>query len=195
MRSIKVKRRTKETAIELELKLDGTGEAMINTGVAFFNHLLGAFATHGLFDVRVGAELVKEDGHHIVEDVGIALGKAMDSALGDRKGIRRFGDALVPMDDSLAMVAVDLGGRGYAVIDATFRRVAIEDLTSDLISHFLETFAVNGRFGLHASIMRGKNDHHKAEALFKALGVALCSATRLEARLKGKVPSQKGVLK
>ncbi|MFQ6085808.1 MAG: imidazoleglycerol-phosphate dehydratase HisB [Candidatus Bathyarchaeia archaeon] len=195
MRSARGERRTRETHVKVELNIDGSGKSAVKTGIAFFDHMLGALATHGLLDLKVDTKLLNSNGHHIVEDVGIVLGKALDSALGDRRGIKRFGDALVPMDDSLALVAIDLGGRSYAVIDVDFKALAIEGMPTDLIIHFLETLAANGKFGFHASLMRGRNDHHKAEALFKALGVALCSAVLIEPRAKGRVLSQKGFLK
>jgi len=194
-RVAELKRRTTETAVKIKLNLDGTGAAQLNTGINFFNHLLGALAKHGLFDLKVDAKSITAvDEHHIIEDVGIALGQALDSALGNKAGIRRFGYATVPMDDSLVVVAVDISGRGYTTIQADFKRRTLGDMATELIPHFLESLALNGKFTLHVNLLYGKNDHHKAEAIFKALGIALGSATQLEPRLKGRVPSQKGAL-
>jgi len=194
-RVAELKRQTTETAVKIKLNLDGTGTAQLNTGINFFNHMLGALAKHGLFDLKIEAKpITPVDEHHIVEDVAIALGQALDSALGNKAGIRRFGYATVPMDDSLAVVAVDISGRGYTTIQADFKRRTLGDMATELIPHFLESLALNGKFTLHVNLLYGKNDHHKAEAIFKALGIALGSATQLEPRLKGRVPSQKGAL-
>ena len=187
-RSARVSRETGETVVKVELDLDGRGEGEVQTGLPFFDHMLQQLATHGLFDLKVSA--TGQDQHHKVEDVAIALGRALHQALGEKGGIARMGHAIVPMDESLAQVAVDLGGRGYAQIDAP---IADMEMEGDLIAHFLESFAREGRFNLHAQV-RGQNDHHKAEALFKALARALASATRLEERRQGRPPSTKGVI-
>lgn len=191
-RSATITRETRETKISVALAIDGTGKFEVDTGIKMFDHMLTHVAQHGLFDIKVAAS--GWDQHHLVEDVAISLGKALIEALGDKKGIARMGHALVPMDDSLAMVAVDIGGRGYAVIDAPFKRKKIGDLESDLVRHFLETLALETKMNLHAKVLAGINDHHKVEAIFKALGRALDSATRLDARLGPKVPSTKGVI-
>jgi imidazoleglycerol-phosphate dehydratase len=194
-RKVQIRRDTEETKIILKLNLDGCGKISVDTGIRVFDHLLGAFGKHGLFDIDLSAKQARiVDEHHIVEDVGIVMGKAIESALEEKRGIRRFGYAIVPMDDALALVALDLCGRSYFVSDVEFRRKDIGDLPTDLIPHFFESLSSNGKFVLHTHIMHGKNDHHKAEALFKALGVALQSATRIENRLKWKIPSQKGTL-
>lgn len=195
-RSVNLKRQTLETVVKVRLVPDGSGKARVDTGIAFFNHMLGAFAKHGLFDLEVEAKPVAAfDEHHIVEDVGIALGQALDSALGDKKGIKRFGFAIVPMDEALALVSIDLSGRGYAAVKATFTRASLGDMGAEMLSHFLETFALNGKFTLHVVLIRGKNDHHKAEAIFKALGIALGAAAQMEPRLRGSILSQKGTLR
>ncbi len=191
MRTGRISRRTKETEVEVRLNLDGSGKADVKTGIEFFNHLLSSFAKHGCFDLRVRARGDLE--HHVVEDVAIALGAALEKALGRKVGIRRMGDAIVPMDDALVLVAVDLSGRAYADIEVKFVKRKLDDLSADLIAHVLETLATNGRFNLHVQVLRGRNDHHKAEAIFKALGVALAEAVCKEPRRRG-VPSTKGVI-
>jgi imidazoleglycerol-phosphate dehydratase len=187
-----VRRRTGETNVSLEISLDGSGRWEINTGVRIFDHLLAAFARHGLFDLKLTA--TGDDTHHLVEDVAICLGRAFNEALEEKRGIVRMADVRVPMDEALASVVVDLSGRGYAVMDLAFGGGDLPDLPADLVRHFLETFTAEARLNLHAAVLYGRNDHHKAEALFKALGRALDAATRLDARLAGESPSTKGLL-
>jgi imidazoleglycerol-phosphate dehydratase len=195
MRISTISRKTTETDIMLSLNLDGTGKASIATGVGFLDHMLRHIAVHGLFDLDMKATGDLEiDPHHTVEDVGIVLGQAFDQALGDRKGIVRMGSATVPMDESLAFVAVDLSGRPYAVIQAKWHTAAIGLLPTALIPHFLESFAFNAKINLHARVEYGRDDHHQAEALFKALGRALDAATTIDERRLGVVPSTKGTL-
>jgi len=191
-RAASITRDTKETKISVKLAIDGRGKFEITTGSKMFDHMLSHIAQHGLFDIKIQAS--GWDQHHLVEDVAISLGKALSQALGDKKGIVRMGHALVPMDEALAMVAVDIGGRGYAAIDAKFRRKKIGDMESDLVAHFLQAFAHEGRLNLHARIVGSGNDHHMAEAIFKALGRALDAATKVDERLGQKVPSTKGVI-
>jgi len=191
-RTATITRETGETKISVEFSLDGMGKFEIVTGSKIFDHMLTHIAQHGLFDITISAS--GWDQHHVVEDVAISLGQALNRALGDKRGITRMGHAIVPMDDALALVAVDLSGRGYAVIDASFKRKKIGDLESDLVRHFLETFALEAKLNLHAKVLSGINDHHKAEAIFKALGRALDSTTKIDTRLSGKVPSTKGVI-
>lgn len=191
-RTATITRETGETKISVELSLDGMGKFEIKTGSEMFDHMLTHIAQHGLFDITISAS--GWDQHHLVEDVAISLGQALNRALGDKRGITRMGHAIVPMDDALALVVVDLSGRGYAVIDASFKRKKIGDLESDLVCHFLETFALEAKLNLHAKVLAGINDHHKVEAIFKALGRALDSATKIDTRLTGKVPSTKGVI-
>jgi imidazoleglycerol-phosphate dehydratase len=191
-RSATVTRETRETKISVELDLDGTGKFEVETGIRMLDHMLAHLAQHGLFDIKISAS--GWDQHHVVEDVAISLGKALSEALGDKKGITRMGHALVPMDEALAMVAVDIGGRGYAVIDAPFKRKKIGDLESDLVRHFLESFALEAKVNLHARVLAGINEHHKLEAIFKALGRALDAATKIDERIIGEVPSTKGVI-
>ena len=187
-----VKRETKETKITLELNIDGTGKKVIDTGIGMFDHLLTQLAQHGVFDIKISA--AGDDQHHVVEDVAICLGKALGEALGERRGIVRMASALVPMDDTLAMVVVDISGRGYTVLDLPFSDNDMAGFPTDLVRHFLESFSAEARFNLHAKILYGVNDHHKAEALFKALGRALDSATRVDERISGELPSTKNLL-
>jgi len=191
-RSRRVPRKTKETDIDLELNLDGSGQYAINTGIKMFDHLLSQTVKHGRYDLKLLAS--GDDEHHLIEDVAICLGKALGEALGDKRGIIRMGDAAVPMDDALAMVAVDISGRGYAVLELPFSGNDMAGFPTDLIRHFLETFAVEARLNLYAKVLNGTNDHHKAEALFKALGRALDMATSLDKRISGELPSTKGRL-
>ncbi len=191
MRVGKVRRKTKETAVEVRINLDGSGRTRVNTKIKFLDHLLASFAKHGCFDLELRARGDFE--HHIAEDSMIALGEAIERALGKKAGIQRMGDAVVPMDDALVLAAVDLSGRAYPDIEANFTKRKLDDLSSDMIVHLLETLATNGRFNLHVKVLRGKNDHHKAEAVFKALGVALARATSKAPRRRS-VPSTKGVL-
>jgi imidazoleglycerol-phosphate dehydratase len=194
MRKAIINRQTKETRIELTLELDGRGEYEIETGVGFLDHMLSHLALHGLFDLTVRAQGDLEvDEHHTVEDVAICLGKALDEALGERAGIVRMAHSYVPMDEALAFVVVDLSGRAYAVVEADFATPRVGALATSLIPHFLETLAYHARMNLHARVVYGRDDHHKAEALFKALGRALEAATRIEPR-RADVPSTKGVL-
>jgi len=194
MRRGTVERETKETKIRVELDLDGVGRADIATGVGTLDHFLSHLALHGLFDLTVRAQGDLEvDEHHTVEDVAICLGKALDQALGERAGIVRMAHSYVPMDEALAFVALDLGGRAYAVVEADFTTPRIGGLATSLIPHFLETLAYHARMNLHARVVYGRDDHHQAEALFKALGRALGAATRMDPRREG-APSTKGVL-
>jgi imidazoleglycerol-phosphate dehydratase len=193
-RTAHIQRQTRETSVEIWLNLDGAGEADIHSGVPFLDHLLSHVAVHGLLDLRVQAEGDLEiDEHHTVEDIAIVMGQALDQALGRREGIRRMGEAHVPMDEALAFAAVDLSGRPYAVIEAAFARPAVGALSTEMIPHFLETLATHARMTLHARVLYGSNDHHRAEALFKALGRALRQAVEMDPRRAG-IPSTKGVL-
>jgi len=177
------------------LDVDGTGQHDVATGIGFLDHMLAHLAVHGLFDLTLQASGDLEvDEHHTVEDVALCLGQALDEALGDRSGIARTGHAFVPMDEALALIAVDLGGRPYTVIQADFATPRVGALGTSLIQHFLETLATHGRFNLHARIFYGYDDHHKAEALFKALGRALRAAAALDPRRRD-VPSTKGTLR
>jgi imidazoleglycerol-phosphate dehydratase len=190
-RSAAQKRQTKETEVSVRLNLDGDGSGEIATGVPFLDHLLRALAVHARFDLDVKARGDLEvDAHHTVEDVAIVLGDVLTEALGDRSGIARFGDAIVPLDESRATVALDCGGRGYAMIDVPLRGVMIGSLPATLVPHFLETFALHGGVTLHV-IASGRDDHHLAEATFKALARALRQACTVDPTLRGRSPSTK----
>lgn len=188
-----VTRSTRETQITATLKLDGTGETNIETGVGFYDHLLNSLAHHALFDLDIEAsgDLVIDE-HHTVEDVALVVGAALAQALGDRSGIARFGDAAVPMDEALATAVVDVGGRPYAVVDLPFRGKRAGRLPLELIEHVFESLARAGGVTLNMK-GRGRNDHHLAEAAFKALGRALCAAVTVDARRRGPA-STKGTL-
>jgi imidazoleglycerol-phosphate dehydratase len=195
MRRAEIHRRTGETDIRVSLELDGSGQHQIATGVGFFDHLLSHVAVHGLFDLTLEATGdLHVDAHHTVEDCALVLGQAFDQALGDRRGIVRTGSAYVPMDEALAVVVVDLSGRPYSVIDAQWHTPTINGVATSLFQHVLESFAINARCNLHARVLYGRDDHHQAEALFKALGRALDAATQLDPRRGDAVPSTKGVL-
>ena len=192
-RRVTVSRRTRETEIDLTLDLDGSGRADVSTGVGFYDHLLTSLAHHGLFDLQVRATGDLEvDEHHTVEDLALVLGSAFAEALDDRAGIRRFGEASVPMDESLATAVVDIGGRPYAVIDLPFRGERVGGLPLQLVEHALESFARAAGATLHLR-GSGRNDHHLAEAAFKALARALRSACERDPRREG-VASTKGTL-
>jgi imidazoleglycerol-phosphate dehydratase len=193
-RTANIHRQTFETDIGLSLDLDGSGQHDVATGVGFLDHMLRHVAVHGLFDLSVQAKGDLEiDAHHTIEDVSIVLGQALDQALGDRAGIWRMGSVYVPMDEALAFVAVDLSGRAYSVINAEWHGPAIGQMPTSLVSHFLETLAVQGRMNLHARVEYGRDDHHQAEAIFKALGRALRSAAEIDERRVG-VATTKGTL-
>lgn len=194
-RTAKISRKTKETSIDLAINLDGGGVAEIDTGLGFLDHMLAHLAVHGMLDLQIKASGdLQVDAHHTVEDIALALGKAFDQALGDRAGIVRMASATVPMDEALAFVAVDFSGRPYAVIQADWHTPAIGVIPTSLFDHFFESFASAARCNLHARLLSGKDDHHQAEALFKALGRALDMAKQIDPRRRGVIPSTKGIL-
>jgi imidazoleglycerol-phosphate dehydratase len=194
-RAATVRRKTGETEIEITLNLDGQGHAQVSTGVGFLDHMLSALARHARFDLTIQATGdLQVDEHHTVEDVAISLGQALAEALGDRAGITRMGHAIVPMDDALALVAVDIGGRGYCVFDGHFDTPCIGQMGTSLVPHFFESLAMEARINLHARLLAGRDDHHRAEALFKALARALHQATRLDPTLGGELPSTKNFI-
>jgi imidazoleglycerol-phosphate dehydratase len=195
MRIGEIRRKTNETEVAVQVNLDGTGKADIRTGVGFLDHMLQHVAVHGLFDLTVRAQGDLEvDVHHTVEDVALALGQAFDQALGERAGIVRIASAYVPMDEALAFVAIDLSGRPYAVVQGEWHTPAVGQIPTSLFPHVLETLAVTLRANLHARVLYGRDDHHQAEALFKALGRALDAATQLDPRRGATIPSTKGSL-
>jgi len=193
-RTAAVTRTTTETSVQLTLTLDGDGSAQVSTGLGFLDHMLTALARHGGLSLRVACEGDLEvDDHHTVEDCALALGEAIDRCLGDRRGIRRFGHAYAPLDESLARVVIDCSGRGHATVSLGLTRERVGDVATENLAHFFRSLATAARCGLHVDVLRGENDHHKAEAAFKALALALREAVAL-ADPAGGVPSTKGVL-
>ncbi|NSW91047.1 MAG: imidazoleglycerol-phosphate dehydratase HisB [Firmicutes bacterium] len=193
-RKADVKRKTNETDISLSLVIDGEGKSKINTGIGFFDHMLNLLAKHGFVNLYVEASGDLEvDGHHIIEDIGIVLGQALKDALGEKKSIRRYGTSFVPMDETLVMVSIDLSGRPFLVFDAHFSSPRIGDMDTQLIEEFFRAVVFNSSMTLHIKVLYGKNDHHKAEAIFKAFGRALDDAVKTDERITG-VMSTKGIL-
>ncbi len=195
MRKADVRRKTEETDVRIQLNLDGTGAYDIRTGVPFLDHMLCLFAKHGAFNLTVEAKGDLEvEAHHTVEDVGIVLGQAFRQALGDKKGIRRYGSAVIPMDESLALAAVDFGGRAYSVIDVPVQRDQIGNFPTELLVDFFEAFAQNVQANVHVKLFYGRNDHHKIEAAFKAFARACRQAVESDPRASNQLPSTKGML-
>lgn len=195
MRQVTVNRQTTETQISLTLNLDGTGCYEIDTGIGFFNHLLELFAAHGSFDLSLqcrGDLLV--DGHHTAEDVGIALGTAFQQALGEKRGIHRYADLVLPMDEALILIALDLSGRGYLGYEVNFTVPMIGQWDTQLLEEFLLALTRSMGLTLHVRLLAGKNAHHIAEAVLKGLGRALCRAVTIQPNMEGKIPSTKGSL-
>lgn len=193
-RKAEISRKTSETDIQLAIDLDGTGKSEIETGIGFFNHMLTLFAKHGLFDVTLKAVGdLDVDAHHTVEDVGITAGQAVKQALGEKISIKRYGTAFVPMDESLAMVSLDLGGRPYLVFDAPLAQGKVGGMDAELVEEFFRAFAFNAGMNLHIKVLYGSNRHHIIEAVFKAFARALDEASRKDPRIEG-VMSTKGSL-
>lgn len=191
MRTAEVTRKTSETDIKIELDIDGTGKYEIDTGVNFFNHMLESFSRHSFIDLKVKAVGdIEIDDHHTIEDTGILLGEAFLKAIGDKKGIRRMGHAIVPMDDSVATVAIDISGRSYCNMNLEFKNDKIGDMTADIITHFFESFASSAKINIYGTV-EGSNDHHKAEAVFKAFAKSIYDACKIE---HDEILSTKGVL-
>ena len=189
-----VRRRTKETDVRVKLDLDGAGRSKTDTGLPFLDHMLELFAKHGLFDLEVTCRGDLEiDDHHSVEDIAISIGRALEEALGDKKGIARYGEAIVPMDEALCRAVIDLSGRFYLVYEVTTRRQKIGNFSIELAEHFWRSFAETAKFNLHIDCLRGRNTHHILEGTFKATARALRKAVERDARVTG-VPSTKGVL-
>lgn len=194
-RAASLERETAETSISIAVNLDGTGRYEVDTGNGFLDHMVSQIARHGLFDIDLRARGDTHVGwHHLVEDTAIMLGRAFGQALGEPRGIRRMGHAIVPLDETLVMVAVDWSGRPYTEVDTTLNDSMVESLSGDLVAHFLESFAIEARINLHARVIAGVSPHHKAEALCKALGRALRDAVEPDPRATGQVPSTKGTL-
>ncbi len=195
MRAAQIKRDTKETKITLELDLDGTGKAAISTGIGFFDHMLESFAKHGMFDLTVKAEGdLHVDMHHTVEDVGICLGEATKKALGDFAGIRRFGHAYIPMDETLSRAAVDFSNRPYMIWRVALPRPKLGEMDTELFKEWFHAYAMNAGACVHVENLYGENTHHIVESCFKALARAVRMAVETDPRLKGAVASTKGVL-
>ncbi len=191
MRTAEVTRKTSETDIKIELDIDGTGKYEIDTGVNFFNHMLESFSRHSFIDLKVKAVGdIEIDDHHTIEDTGILLGEAFLKAIGDKKGIRRMGHAIVPMDDSVATVAIDISGRSYCNMNLEFKNDKIGDMTADILVHFFESFASSAKINIYGTV-EGSNDHHKAEAVFKAFAKSIYDACKIE---HDEILSTKGVL-
>jgi imidazoleglycerol-phosphate dehydratase len=194
-RTATVDRKTAETTIHIEVDLDGSGRFDIATGVGFFDHMVSHIAKHGVFDITLKATGdLHIDQHHTIEDCGIALGEAFAQAIGDKAGIVRAGSAYMPLDESLGFAAIDLSGRPYARIDLKLLGFEVGGFAPDLLNHFLESFIFALKASAHVSVLAGTNDHHKAEAAFKAFGRALDAATRIDPRRQGDIPSTKGAL-
>ena len=192
MRKVEATRKTKEVDITLELDVDGKGNADVKTGIKFLDHILVTLAKHGLFDLKV-----KADGdlkHHISEDVALVLGEALNKATNKGKGIKRFGSAYVPMDESLARATVDLGGRPYSIRNLRLMQSQVEDMKTEDIEHFFDSLAQTAKANIHITVIYGSNEHHKIEAAVKALALALRQALTFEPRIGDQVPSAKGVL-
>lgn len=194
MRLGKIERETKETKIFVEINLDGTGKTEIKSGIGFFDHMLNLFASHGQFDLKIFCDGDLEvDGHHSVEDIGICLGLAVKNALGDKRGITRYGTFFLPMDETLALMSLDISGRPFLVFDGGEFAPMIGNFDTELVEEFLRAFAFNAGITLHAKILYGKNSHHKVEAIFKALGHALKIAVNRDEK-NNSIPSTKGIL-
>lgn len=194
-RTAVIERTTLETRVRVALALDGSGQARLSTGLGFFDHMLDQIARHGRFDLDVAAQGdLHVDAHHTVEDVGIALGQALRQALGEKKGVVRYGHAYVPLDEALARAVVDLSGRPGLVFVAEFARARVGDFDVDLVREFFQALTNNAAITLHLDCLRGNNVHHQIEAMFKAFARALAMATALDARLSGAIPSTKGCL-
>jgi imidazoleglycerol-phosphate dehydratase len=195
MRTAKIERKTKETDIKVSINMDGEGAYTIDTSIPFLDHMLSLMSKHGLFDVKIKAKGdIDIDDHHTVEDIGIVLGKAVKQAIGDMKGISRYGQASVPMDEALATVTIDISGRPYLVYKVAFpKRSKVKNFDPDLIEDFLQAFVSNSGITLHVDAPYGRNTHHIIEAIFKAMGRALRQAVTIDPRVKG-VPSTKKMI-
>jgi len=194
MRKAEIERKTKETEIKLEVNLDGTGKNEIDSKIGFLNHMLELFSKYSLIDLTLKARGDLEvDEHHLTEDIGICLGMALKRALGEKKGIKRYGSVVIPMDESLVLCAVDFSNRGFAVINAEFEREMVGDLPVELIQDFFEAVSLNAGMNLHIKVFYGRNTHHKIEGMFKAFAKAVRTAVETDEKVKG-VPSTKGML-
>ena len=195
MRTAEIERKTNETEIKIQLNVDGTGQHRIDTGVRFFDHMLSQIAVHGSFDLEIQAKGDLEvDQHHVMEDVGLSLGLAFHQALGPKQGIERMGQAFVPMDESLCHVIIDLSGRPYLVFLSEWEDTRVANIPVSLIEHFFYSFSMTAKATIHAQVLYGRDNHHKVEVLFKALGRALKNAVKIDPTREDQIPSSKGVL-
>lgn len=194
MRKAAVERKTNETEVTINLDLDGSGKKTIGTGILFLNHMLDQLASHGYFDLDIKAVSHDKDPHHVVEDVALSLGKAFNDALGDKKGIKRYGSAIVPMDEALAMTVIDISGRPFCGFDVPISEEKCSDLETILVKHFFVSFANNAKLTLHIKLLNGEDTHHKIEAVFKSFARALRIACSIDKEHPDAVPSTKGVL-
>jgi imidazoleglycerol-phosphate dehydratase len=195
MRKAAIERKTKETRIRVELTVDGKGKCDAATGIGFLDHMLEHIAVHGLFDLKIEAEGdTHVDLHHTVEDTALVLGEALDRALGDKRGLVRIGHALAPMDEALAMAVIDFSGRPHCLVRADWSLVTIGELPSSLVEHFFRSFSNSAKATVHVRLLERGDDHHQAEAMFKAFGRAMDRATRIDPRRSGGIPSTKGVI-
>lgn len=193
-RKSEVKRKTRETAVSVILNIDGSGKSSVKTGVPFFDHMLDLFSKHGIFDLKIAAKGdIDVDYHHTVEDVGICLGEAFKKALGKKIGIERYGEAKVPMDESLAEVILDISGRPHLTYNVEITKKKFTDFDTEVVKEFFEAFVINSGITIHINLIRGKNMHHIIESVFKAFAVAMSKACQISPRKKG-VPSTKGIL-
>lgn len=193
-RNTDISRKTNETDINLKLNIDGNGNYNINTGVGFFNHMLELFAKHGQFDLEVIAKGdINVDYHHTIEDVGIVIGNAINECLGGKKSIKRYGTSFLPMDETLVLVSLDLGGRPYLVFDADFSNAKIGEMDTELVKEFFKSISINSKMNIHIKKLHGENNHHIAEAIFKGFARALYEASRIDENIKG-VMSTKGTI-
>ena len=195
MRKAKIERKTNETEILLEINLDGEGKSKIETGIGFLNHMLELFAKQSLFDLSITAKGdLQVDEHHMVEDIGIALGMAIEKALGEKKGIARYASNVLPMDEALTLVAIDISGRPYFAMDTKFGREKVGDLSTELVYDFFCALALNAKINLQIRTLAGRNAHHMAEGIFKAVGKTLRASTEIDSRIENEIPSTKGLL-
>lgn len=194
MRQAKLERKTLETIINIDLNIDGTGQKNISTGIKFFDHMLEQLAAHSGFDLDIQAKSLDTDPHHIIEDVAITLGQAINQALSDKKGINRYGQMLLPMDEALALVAVDLSGRPYSNVVANIEEQKVNDFDTILLKHFFRSLATGASLTTHITLMYGEDPHHKIEAIFKSFARALGQACAINPKNASQIPSTKGVL-
>jgi len=194
MRKVSVERKTLETEINVYLSLDGTGTKKISTGLKFFDHMLEQLASHGYFDLEIKVNSLDQDGHHIVEDVALTLGEAFRKALGDKKGINRYGNAIIPMDESLTQVAIDISGRPYCCYTAVIGEEMVGDMEAAMVKHFFSSFSTTAMLALHVRLLDGEDPHHKVESMFKAFAKALHQACSINKEHSGILPSTKGVI-